>query len=439
MAEALLIAAPASGSGKTLITLSLLALMRARGVEVTSAKVGPDYIDPAFHAAACGRPCINLDPWAMSRAELAHRLRRLSEASELVLIEGVMGLFDGAPGPGPSSSADLAAMFSIPVVLVLDCARQGASVAAVARGFADFRADVRIAGFILNNLASERHGAMLAAAVEEATGLPVVGRFLRRPELRLKSRHLGLVQAAEREDLEAFLAQAAEAAGEDISPCRLANLTAPLAPEETAFRPLPPLAGRMAVARDEAFAFAYPHLLEGWRRQGAEISFFSPLADEAPAEDAQAIFLPGGYPELHAGRLAAAQHFMAGLRAMAERGVLIYGECGGYMTLGESLTDERGVAHAMAGLLPLVASFAERRLHLGYRRLAHGSPLPFPASLRGHEFHYATARATGRAEPLFRARDSQGLPLADMGLRRGSVMGSFAHVIAADETRGDGR
>ncbi len=442
MAEALLIAAPASGTGKTLLTLSLLALLRARGVEVAAAKVGPDYIDPAFHAAACGRPCINLDPWAMSRAELAHHLNHAAQDAELLLIEGVMGLFDGAAttgeeqgaeGPVPSSSADLAAMFSIPVILVLDCARQGQSVAALARGFAEFRADVQVAGVILNNLASPRHGEVLAAAVEHGAGLPVVGRFLRRPALRLESRHLGLVQAAERADLEAFLATAARAAAQDISPCRLANLTRPLAAvQDGSFQPLPPLAGHIAVARDEAFAFAYPHLLQGWWAQAAEISFFSPLADEAPAQDAGAVFLPGGYPELHAGRLSAAHNFMSALRSMAERGTLIYGECGGFMTLGESLTDESGATHAMAGLLPLSTSFAERRLHLGYRRLRHAGPLPFPPTLRGHEFHYATITARGDAPALFTAADAAGNALPDMGLRRGSVMGSFAHVISAD-------
>ena len=439
MAETLLIAAPASNSGKTLITLSLLALMRQRGVVVTSAKVGPDYIDPAFHAAASGRPCLNLDPWAMSRARLARHLRTAARDAELLVIEGVMGLFDGA-AQGAGSTADLAAMFGLPVVLVLDCARQGQSVAAIAKGFRDFREDVHVAGVILNNVATERHGGMLAAAIEEHAGLPVVGKVMRQPDMTLPSRHLGLVQAAEHDELDNFLARAAEKIAGGISPCRLANLTRPLNLEgaddadeaksgTNGGAPLPPLAGRIAIAFDDAFAFVYPHLLKDWRDQGAELSFFSPLAGEAPDAEANAVFLPGGYPELHAGRLAAAGRFKQGLRAAADRGALIYGECGGYMALGESLTDKQGRAHEMAGLLPLSTSFASPRLHLGYRELVHASPLPFPARLRGHEFHYARTLSKADAPPLFEAADSQGEALAPMGMVRNTVCGSFAHVI----------
>ncbi len=437
--EALLIAAPASNSGKTLVTLALLALMRKRGVDVAAAKVGPDYIDPAFHAAASGRECLNLDPWAMGRGELAARLAMAAGDAELLLVEGVMGLFDGAAGGG-GSTAELAEMFSLPVVLVVDCSRQGQSVAALVGGFANFRPAVKVAGVILNRVASERHGEMLSRAIEEATGIPVVGRMPRRAEMELPARHLGLVQAGEHPDLEGLLERAAEMAAEHIALCRLANLTRPLAAgaggnaaDAAGNAPpvLPPLGQRLAVARDEAFAFCYPHMLADWRRAGAEMSFFSPLADEAPPEDCDAVFLPGGYPELHAGKLAAAGRFMEGLRQAAERGALVYGECGGFMVLGEELGDERGEAHAMAGLLPLRSSLARRRLHLGYRVLEHSSPLPFPRRLRGHEFHYATVTGQGEAAALFAARDARGEELPPMGLRRGKVCGSFAHVICA--------
>ena len=432
MAETLIIAAPASGSGKTLITLSLLALMRRRGVLVSSAKVGPDYIDPAFHAAATGRDCFNLDPWAMGSGELARHLEAAARNAELLVIEGVMGLFDGT-ADGGGSTADLAARFGLPVVLVLDCARQGQSVAATAAGFRDFRGDVRVAGVILNRVATERHGETLAAFVEETTGLPVVGKVMRRADMELPSRHLGLVQATEHADMDAFLERAADTVARDISLCRLANLTRPLrippgmpdGPD-----PLPPLGQRVAVAQDEAFTFAYPHILEDWRAQGAEILPFSPLAGEAPSTEADAIFLPGGYPELHAGRLSTSTSFLEGMKQAAERGALIYGECGGYMVLGETLEDAKGVTHAMCGLLPLSTSFARRRLHLGYRELEHDSPLPFPARLRGHEFHYATTTAAGNLPPLFWARDSLGTGLSPMGLQKGRVTGSFAHIIS---------
>lgn len=432
MAETLIIAAPASGSGKTLITLSLLALMRQRGVLVSSAKVGPDYIDPAFHAAATGRHCLNLDPWAMGPGELARHLEAAARDAELLIIEGVMGLFDGTAG-GSGSTADLAARFSLPVVLVLDCSRQGQSVAAVAAGFRDFRKDVNIAGIILNRVATERHGETLAAFIEESTGLPVVGKVMRRADMELPSRHLGLVQAAEHANMTAFLERAADTVARDISLCRLANLTRPLRISQKMHgepQLLPPLGQRIAVAQDEAFAFAYPHVLEDWRTQGAEILPFSPLADEAPHEMADAVFLPGGYPELHAGRLSACAAFREGMARAAERGTLIYGECGGYMVLGETLEDAEGVMHAMCGLLPLSTSFARRRLHLGYRELEHDSPLPFPAHLRGHEFHYATTMATGNLPPLFHARDSQGTEIAPMGMQKGHITGSFAHIIS---------
>jgi cobyrinic acid a,c-diamide synthase len=180
-----------------------------------------------------------------------------------------------------------------------------------------------------------------------------------------------------------------------------------------------------------AFAFAYPHLLQEWRDAGAQISVFSPLANEAPASDSDAVLLPGGYPELHAGQIAAAENFRAGMLAAAARGALIYGECGGYMVLGESLTDAEGSSHRMLGLLPLATSFAERRLHLGYRRLAPLGSLPWHTPLAAHEFHFASIASEGEGERLFEAADLDGNALGRIGLRRGMVMGSFAHVIDA--------
>ena len=186
----------------------------------------------------------------------------------------------------------------------------------------------------------------------------------------------------------------------------------------------------MAIARDEAFAFAYPHLLSGWRRQGASLSFFSPLANEVPAPDADAIFLPGGYPELHAGRLSQADNFLAGLTQAATRDTLIYGECGGYMVLGHALIDADGIEHRMADLLPVTTSFARRKLHLGYRHFRHDGALPWPRVLKGHEFHYSTISREDEEMPLFRAEDAAERDLGPMGLRRNRVMGSYAHVIA---------
>ena len=190
-----------------------------------------------------------------------------------------------------------------------------------------------------------------------------------------------------------------------------------------------PLGQRIAIARDVAFAFSYPHILQDWRAQGAEIAFFSPLADEAPPTSAEAVFLPGGYPELHAGRIAAASIFRQGMLAAAKRGALLYGECGGYMVLGENLVDAEGKPNRMLGLLPLTASFKEKKLHLGYRRLAPLVDLPWSVPLTAHEFHFASIVREGAGEPLFHAEDSEGIPLGPIGRRKGRVTGSFAHVI----------
>ncbi|WP_346900469.1 cobyrinate a,c-diamide synthase [uncultured Roseibium sp.] len=425
--KGLLIAAPQSGAGKTTVTLALLRALKNAGKEIVSAKSGPDYIDPKFHEAASGSTCINLDAWAMTPDTIRALGSAHVQSDDLLVVEGAMGLFDGAAN-GKGSAADLAACFGVPVVLVIDCAKQAQSVAALVNGFRTFRDDVTVAGVILNKVGSPRHEKMLRDALVPL-GVSVFGALPRRESLALPERHLGLVQAEEHRGLDTFLEQAAELVAERIDLNALAGLAASLAPPEDPAALLPPLGQRIAVARDVAFAFSYPHILDGWRRVGVELSVFSPLADEVPDPDADAIFLPGGYPELHAGTLAAAGRFRKAVREASERGTLIYGECGGYMTLGEGLVDAQGTGHEMLGLLPLETSFAERKRHLGYRALTPRSDLPWAHKLAAHEFHYATILREGNAERLFAATDAEGTAVADMGLRAGSVMGSFAHVI----------
>ncbi len=434
MAPGLVIAAPSSGSGKTLLTLGLLAHLAARGLRVVSAKGGPDYIDPAFHAAATGRPCVNLDAWAMRPASLAGLVGAVSRDADWVVCEGVMGLFDGAAVAGGASagaSADVAAATGWPVVLLIDGRGMTGSAAAVLKGFATYRDDVRIAGVIFNRVGGDKHKRMISEACARACPEVDILGFLPRIEaLAVPSRHLGLVQACEHPDLATFLAAAAQAVGEHVAVDRLLALARPTALDgDAAPVLLPPLASRIAVARDTAFAFAYPALLDGWRRAGAELTFFSPLADQAP--DGDAVYLPGGYPELHAGRLAANGVFLDGLRAAARRGAPVFGECGGYMVLGRGLTDGDGVRHAMAGLLPLETSFARRRLHLGYRqaRLLADTPLgPAGTVFRGHEFHYASILAEDGA-PLFDLADAAATDLGQAGLCAGSAFASFVHLI----------
>ncbi len=429
-APALILAAPASASGKTTLTLALLRAYRRRGVRVASFKVGPDYIDPAFHAAASGRPCPNIDTWAMRPGTVAAIVSELCAEAELVIGEGVMGLFDGAAGGG-GSTADVAAALGLPAVLVHDVKGQWASAAAVVEGFANHRGDVAVAGVIFNYVGSTRHAALLEKACADVA--PVrLGAVPRDKRLALPERHLGLVQAGEHAGLEDFLDSAAELVAAHVDLDRLAALAKVPAVSAKACPPLPPLGQRIAIAEDTAFAFAYRHLYLTLRDQGAELLPFSPLAGEEPG-DADAIYPPGGYPELHAGRLAANSRFLDGLRAAAENGVTVYGECGGYMVLGEGLVDADGARHAMAGLLPLETSFAHPRLHLGYRQLAlaANTPLgPAGARFRGHEFHYAEGRP-GKAEALFEASDSVGQPLGPAGLRAGTVMGSFMHLVDA--------
>ena len=432
MTPGLIVAAPSSGCGKTSIALGLLRRLRAEGVRVGAFKAGPDYIDPAFHAAAAGRACGNLDPWAMRPATLAAGYRRAARDADLVIGEGAMGLFDGGDG-GAGSTASLAESLALPVLLVIDARGQAASAAALFEGFARHRRGVAVAGVVVNRVAGRRHARLIRDAFPE----PPLGFVPEDASLAVPGRHLGLVQASEHPDLEGFLDRAARTVGDAVDLDRLAALAGePDLPDEdaaSAAPPAPALGGHIALASDAAFRFAYEHWRAAWRRAGVRVSPFSPLANEAPHAGADAVCLPGGYPELHAGRLAAARGFMDGLRAAAARGAAVYGECGGYMTLGEGMTDRAGGRHAMAGLLPLETSFAAPKLRLGYRTLAPRADGPFgPAgsAWRGHEFHYAaTVREDrSRADALF-DRAAPGGAGGVEGLRRDRVCGSFCHLI----------
>nr|WP_321985825.1 cobyrinate a,c-diamide synthase [uncultured Lichenicoccus sp.] len=429
-----MIAAPRSGSGKTLVTLAILGALRRRGLGVRAAKSGPDYIDPGFHAACLGTPCLNLDSWAMPPALLDRLASEASEAAPLLVVEAAMGLFDGVDGaPGRRGRpADLAAQLGLPVLLVLDISGQSQSAAAVARGFAMHEAGVRLAGVVLNRAGSARHREGAARAIE-AAGLPVMGCLMRDPALALPERHLGLVQAQEHGAIDGFLADLATRAEASLDLDAILHAMAPLVVRSGDTQPaLRPPGQRIALARDDAFSFLYPHVAQGWRDAGAEIVAFSPLADEAPPAGCDCCWLPGGYPELHAGRLARNRRFIDGLRRFADTRP-VHGECGGYMVLGEALEDGQGVAHRMAGLLGHSTSFARRRLALGYREatLAQSTVLgPAGAVLRGHEFHYARVTEPGADPCLATLRDATGGELGGAGGVRGTVSGSFFHAIA---------
>ena len=330
-----------------------------------------------------------------------------------------MGLFDGTGPEGEAgSTATLARFTGWPVVLVVDARRQGASAAALVAGFARHDPAVPLAGVVFNRVAGERPRAMLEAALaRHLPTLSLLGAVMQDPVLTLPERHLGLVPAGEQE-CEPAIARAAEAVAAGCDIARLTALARPAAIGEAGSAPrpqLPPLGGHIAVARDDAFVFAYPGVLQGWRAGGAELSFFSPLADEAPDAAADAVYLPGGYPELHAGRLAAAERFLGRLRRAARDDKPIYGECGGYMALGEMLTASDGRTYRMAGLLPLAT--AQLRRATAASRLPRGAAAcRRPArdggdKIRGHEFHYVTTVSAGDAAPLFAATDSCGVDL----------------------------
>ena len=427
--KGLMLAAPNSGAGKTTITLGLLRALRRRGARLAPAKAGPDYIDPAFHSIASGAVCMNYDPWGMRPDFLCANASLAAEGGRTFVLEAMMGLYDAA-SDGTGSSADLARLLGLPVILVIDCAKLCHSVAAIAKGFSDFSPDLYVGGVILNRVGSERHERMLRSALEKAN-IDCLGAVPRDEALVVPERHLGLVQAGENADLETFIDAAADRIERHADIDRIEKLSRLGTPFEAPanIKRLPPLGQKIAIARDLAFAFSYEHMLLSWRRRGAELSFFSPLADEAPAADADAVFLPGGYPELHAGRIAGAQTFRTGMQQAIARDIQVYGECGGYMVLGDGLIDADGHRHEMLGALPLTTSYAERKRSLGYRRIQAEPGFIWQMPLNAHEFHYSTVVEKGSADALFSAVDAEGKELGKAGLRRGNVAGSYMHVI----------
>ncbi len=393
----LILAAPMSGSGKTTITAALIAAFAARGLRVAPFKVGPDYIDPTYHALAAGRACRNLDAWMLSpervRATFAHGATR----ADLALVEGVMGLFDGFSGRDDAgSTAQIARLLAAPVLLVLDVSAMARSAAAIVQGVRDFDPRVRVAGVMINRVGSAAHAQMTQDAIEESTGIPVVGYLSRDDALNLPERHLGLIPTHEPGRWRAWL----DAAREKIA--ATVNLDQVLALARGA-PPLPVVdddpfaahnsAGRavIAIARDAAFNFLYEDNLDLLRAAGAEIACFSPLRDCALPRGTQAIYLCGGFPEIYAAELAANEMLRAEIRAAHRAGMPIYAECGGLMYLTEAIVDAQNAAHAMVGILP-GKSVLTGRLTLGYRTVrAPRDNWLWRAgeTTRGHEFHYS--------------------------------------------------
>ena len=426
-----MIAAPNSGAGKTTATLAIVRALSELGKKVVTAKSGPDYIDPRFLENASGNPCINLDSWAMSVDLLVSLTNNHVNSADILVVEAAMGLFDGSH-EGKGSAADLAFNLSLPIVFVVDCSSQAQSIGALVQGFRNYRSDLDFAGVVLNQVASARHESMLRNALD-AINVSVLGTIYRNDELKLPSRHLGLVQAAEHDQIEEFLAGASKIAQASIDLESLLRFETNLPTSQTP-EVLPPLGQHIAIAHDEAFAFTYHHLIENWQKNGVQISYFSPLADETPSKECDVVYLPGGYPELHAERIVKSSNFYAGMRQAADNGILIYGECGGYMVLGKNLRDKNGNDHPMLGLLPHSTSFENPKLHLGYRKISDLSGELWTHQLAAHEFHYATLTDAGSSNNLYSVKDSQNVELPAIGNQIGRVMGSFAHVICKSPT-----
>jgi len=395
----LVVAGTHSGVGKTTVATGLMAAFAARGETVAGFKVGPDFIDPSYHALATGRPGRNLDAFLSGPELIGPLFAHGAGGADLAIIEGVMGLFDGAAGAGElASTAQVTKLLGAPVLLVLDCRALARSAAALLHGYATFDPEVRVAGVVLNRVASDRHEAMLREALAPS-GVPVVGVLRRHPDLAAPERHLGLVPAAERGsaarqtvaalsaalaaacDLDAVAAIAAAAPPLSATPWRPAAKPEPGPEPERGFGPV-----RFAVAGGPAFTFVYQENLELLHAAGAELAFFDPTADEALPPGATGLYLGGGFPETYAEPLAANQPLRAAVRAFASSGRPLLAECGGLLYLARTLDGQ-----PMAGVLPADAHMSDR-LALGYRHAVAAASTKLAAAgerLRGHEFHYS--------------------------------------------------
>jgi cobyrinic acid a,c-diamide synthase len=437
----LLIAAPASGQGKTTVTLGLLRALARRGTAVQPFKVGPDYIDPGHHTRAAGSDSRNLDTWMVGPAATRELFQRAADRADISVLEGVMGLYDGlADDTSRASSAEMAKLLGTPVTLVLDVARQGPTAAAIVRGLQVFDPEVPLAGVILNRVGSPRHADLIAGVVTERCGLPVLGAIPREERMEIPERHLGLFTGAERswEHIYERLADVVERCVDLAALERLAA-AAPALPRArphlfaAKFRPHPRRFAslRVGIARDAAFNFLYADNLDLLRHYGAELIFFSPLHDDRPPSGCTLLYFGGGYPELHALKLAANRSMLDAVRAHATAGGRIYGECGGLMYLGEGLTDLDGVCHPLAGLLPVRTKMAGRKLSLGYvvaRATRDTLILRAGEAVRGHIFHYSEAETRSGGETSLEVRQTRGTLFRTEGWQAGNVFASYLHL-----------
>ncbi|KAF1048856.1 MAG: Hydrogenobyrinate a,c-diamide synthase [Herbaspirillum frisingense] len=416
---ALFISAPASGHGKTTITAALARLYRRDGKTVRVFKTGPDFLDPLVLEQASGHPVVNLDLWLGGEDHCRRQVALAAREADVVLVEGVMGLYDGEP-----SSADLAQLLGIPVVAVINARGMGQTVGALAQGLIAYRPELRFAGVLANGVASPRHAQMLRQGLQNARPtVPLLTGLQRDMQFALPERHLGLVAAPEIADLDARL----DAVADRMASTSLAKLPEPVdfgaPPPEREFPRL--LEGKtIAVARDLAFSFIYTANLDLLQRMGAQLAFFSPLADDA-LPPCDAVWLPGGYPELYLETLQASARTQAGLCAHADAGKPLYAECGGMLYLLETIVDQEGQSGRMCGVLPGQATVQQRLQGLGYQTLSLNLPGAFGEHLRCHTFHYSRAvvgaQFMARGERLFDSSEGE------VVYRRNKVTASYLH------------
>jgi cobyrinic acid a,c-diamide synthase len=408
---ALLISGPASGQGKTTMTAGLARLHRQRGRTVRVFKTGPDYLDPMILERASGSPVQTLDLWMVGEERCRRLLAEAAEQADLILIEGVMGLFDGAP-----SSADLAMAFGVPVALVISAQAMAQTFGAVAFGLATYRPGLSVHGVLANHVGSERHAQMLQESLP--ADVRWLGHLGRSERIALPERHLGLHQAGEIDALDERIDAAAHA----LADTALAELPAPVLFEAPPPEPLPRLLdGRhIAIARDAAFSFIYPANLDLLQALGARLSFFSPVADEPVPAGADSLFLPGGYPELHASALTSNATSADTIRAHAASGKPIVAECGGMLYLLESLTDAEGVRTPMLGVLTGHGAMGKRLGGLGAQELKTNY-----GAMTGHTFHYSSM--TTALQPALHATRPQSDARGEAVFRSGAITATYMH------------
>jgi cobyrinic acid a,c-diamide synthase len=434
-----IVSALSSDSGKTLITAALINLLQKKGYKIGSFKVGPDYIDPMFHQKITQDICFNIDLWGMPQTRVHATVRYLLDHNDWVVGEGVMGLFDGSQSVG-FCTADIATLMNLPIILIVNCHRLAETIFPIIQGMVNSQKQFKVAGIILNQVGSKRHAEILSKSLQKIE-VPILGYLPRLNDLVLHHRHLGLHQPIDIQHFQEKFDLISNLVAQYLDIDRLINIIEKNSavknpsPQPLSFPKisLPVLGQRIAVAFDKAFSFVYPVLLESWRLAGAEIFLFSPLGHQQPPSHVDAVYLPGGYPELYLKEISQNRGFLNALKNLSDdSSTVIYGECGGFMVMGQNIEDESGNLWPMAGLFDLTTSMQHKKLVLGYRRVQTLQKTilgPAGSHYRGHEFHYAKLTSVSSDQQLYRVLDNQAGQLGLAGLQRKKTIGSFIHLI----------